>query len=197
MELSIETDCKADYINQISEYYTSLLTEFYRMNSRVELGEDSEGLQPQKTDSLLSPLLENRKIKQKRSFKNRIEEKITQSPSIGEDSTEKTIFEKALCELRNIEYCLNFFLDIAERNTKAVTFSQVHDKFRKSSPVHSPQRFSMKYSTYNSPMITKNVMQVDKFIPWGVKSDDSEPKPKSALKSSSSPDKRRVSFSEK
>ena len=93
------------------------------MNSRIELGEDLEGLQSQKTDSLLSPLLEPRKIKQKRSFKNLIEEKITSSPSIGEDNKEKTIFEKALCELRNIEYCLNFFLDIAERNTPVTKFS--------------------------------------------------------------------------
>ena len=45
-----------------------------------------------------------------------IEERIIASTE--GDSGEKTIFEKALCELRNIEYSLNFFIDIAERNTK-------------------------------------------------------------------------------
>ena len=73
VELSIDLDCKVNYINQISEYYTSLLTEFYKMNSRVEFGEDSEGIHSQKTDSVFSPLL-GRKVKQKNSFKNLIEQ---------------------------------------------------------------------------------------------------------------------------
>ena len=45
--------------------------------------------------------------------------------SVEENKNDKTIFEKALFELRNIEYCLNFFIDIAKRNTKTRA-SQIH-----------------------------------------------------------------------
>ena len=72
VELSIDEDSKANYISQISEYYTSLLSEFYRTNSRVESCEDSEGAQSQKVDSTLSPMFPERKGQQKNSFKDLI-----------------------------------------------------------------------------------------------------------------------------
>ena len=191
VELNIHAESKANYIGQISEYYTSLLSEFYRMNSRAEPGDDSEGAQSHQADSILSPLYPDRRTQQKGSFRNLIEQK---AMSTDEDGRDKTIFEKALSELRNIEYCLNFFIDIAKRNSKAHA-SHIHSN--ENMPHVSPKarRFSLRYSSYQSPVVNKQRFKDGRLL-HSHQSGSSDPQPKSAMKKYLSQERRRVSFSD-
>jgi len=95
VELSIDQLCRANYMEIISESYTELLSEFYRLNSFVELKVETPNTEGEQTPNITS-------------FTDTIQWK---AKSSNDKPQMKTIFEKVGSELRNMEHCLNYFMD--------------------------------------------------------------------------------------
>ena len=83
----------------ISKYYVKILEEFFDVNS----GDNSQ--HGRETNSEKSSF----------HFQDMMETKIKH---VEDNSQFKTIFEKVLNEIANIEYALNYFIALSERNKK-------------------------------------------------------------------------------
>ena len=73
VEKSIDEGSKEAYMQDISQYYTDLLTEFYQKNSRIETKEESDEHTSSNRESIMSPTLSTSTPNTKSSFKHLIE----------------------------------------------------------------------------------------------------------------------------
>ena len=99
VDMSITPESKSLHMDAISKYYIIILEEFFNVNS----GNKSQ--HSRQTESDASSF----------HFQDMMENKLKQ---IEKNVNLKTIFEKVINELRNIEYALNYFIGVSEKNKK-------------------------------------------------------------------------------
>ena len=86
----------------ICEQYLELLAEFYMINSWKKPGLES----PTVTENNSDPITNK---------KNNLQDSLNLiAKSVGDDQI-KTVYESAASELRNMEHCLNFFIDYSSK----------------------------------------------------------------------------------
>ena len=101
VEKDINDDLKEQYMQEISDFYLEILQEFYEANSGYG--------QLAKSESVNSINNAEKKIGNgfQRGFLDAVEEKEDQM---------RSIFEKVINEVRNIEYVIQYFIKVSEKN---------------------------------------------------------------------------------
>ena len=105
VEKTIESESKSKLMHKISQYYITLLEDFLIVNS----GSKSNYARSSQYD------------KSEFHFDDLIPNKLAE---LKEDNYARTTFEKVINELRNIEYVLNYFIGVSNRN-KRLRFSRI------------------------------------------------------------------------
>ena len=99
VELTISDDSKAKLMRKIGQYYITLLEEFFIVNSGSK-SHHSRSSQQDPEEFHFDDMWHNKLAEQK------------------ENHFARTTFEKVINELRNIEYVLNYFIGISNKNKK-------------------------------------------------------------------------------
>ena len=103
--MSIKAESKTKLMDQIGTYYIKILEEFFIANS------GSKSQHSRSTDSQASEFHFGDMMQQRHS-------------QYKEDNPLRTVFEKVINELRNIEYALNYWISISQKN-KRKRFSRI------------------------------------------------------------------------
>ena len=128
VDMSITPESKAQHMDVISKYYIIILEEFFTVNS----GNKSQ--HSRNTESDASSF----------HFTDMMEHKMK---TVEKNVKLKTIFEKVINELQNIEYALNYFIGVSEKNKKK-RFSRIesndsiHLKNQNQAKPHNPKKLS-------------------------------------------------------
>ena len=124
VELSVNSQSQANYMEIICDFYTELLTDFYLYNSYKRNASSDQNL-----DTLAS---------QQAKFNETI-----QAFSEITDEQTKTIFIKINNELRNLEYCLEYLMDSTKTHDQQFNKIMIQQSFRshQTTANNSPTKF--------------------------------------------------------
>ena len=101
VEKDINAESKAKYMEIISDFYIEILMEFYTSNSGFQ------DLSKSDSDQSIS----------EKKVGSAFEKGLLDAVHEKEDAV-RTVFEKVINELRNIEYAVQYYVKIAEQNEK-------------------------------------------------------------------------------
>ena len=95
-------------MEDISEFYLELLKEFYNANAGISGQNKSES---------------NNSTSEKKELGGALERGLLDAVYQQEDKI-RSVFEKVIYEIRNIEYAISYYIDISEKNQQT-KFSQI------------------------------------------------------------------------